>query len=272
MSNQVEPTALLVAGDTHGNPNHIMYLFQRALAQDVDAIFQVGDFGYWEHDPDGGAYLDLVSDLAVSNAMPFYWIDGNHENHTLLREKYADAPRTSEGFWVIRDGLYYVPRGARWTWNGVSLMGFGGAISIDKNWRLDVEKNGGIKRNGRRGPAPGPRTLWWPEEETTDAELALALQDPAPVDILFTHDKPRASTPPWNNKDLPELWPVQDRVQTLVRTLKPKLLIHGHLHIRYTDRIRCGDDGEHTVVEGLDCDDNSPKKNSWVRLELSHGS
>jgi predicted phosphodiesterase len=258
-----EPKTLLVAGDTHQNPHQIVYLFQEALNQNVDAIFQVGDFGYFEHF--GGEFLDFVSEVAVANDIPFYWIDGNHENHPLLREKYADSEKTPEGFWTIRPGVYYVPRGTRWEWQGLKLMGFGGAASIDKNLRLKIEREGGKRQDGTRGPATGPLTQWWPEEQPTEDDLAVALQDPTPLDILFTHDKPTGANTP--HKDIAFLRPPQEKVQTLVQKLKPKLLIHGHLHHRYTDRIMCGDDGRFTRIEGLDCDNTFER--SWVRLALA---
>lgn len=254
-----EPSKILVAGDTHGNPLHAEYLFGMAVYLDMDVIVQVGDFGYWEHE-DEGVFLDLCSAFATENDMPLYFIDGNHENHTMLRDTYgpggARHKQTPAGFWQIRAGVYYIPRGHRWEWSGVTMMGLGGAHSVDKNWRLDIERNGGLDRNGRRRPAPGPRTLWWPEEELTDEDVTKALADPRFIDILFTHDRPRGANPGWDKKDLPECQPNQDRIQTVMRELRPRLLVHGHLHRRYTDEVRVADDHFTTVI-GLDCDTES---------------
>lgn len=291
--------SLLVAGDTHGDPQHIVYLFKEAVEnQNVDAIFQVGDFGYWEHERDGGAFLDVVSDMATLNNMPFYFIDGNHENHELLRARYGpggpDHKPTPEGFWEIRPGLYYVPRGTRWVWNGKHIMGLGGAYSVDKGYRLAreggyvCEEWGWTARHVAKFGAKGPKTMWWPEEELNDEELEFALKDPTPLDVLFTHDKPRASNPTWNRKEFPECYPNQDKIQTVVRTLTPRLLIHGHLHFRYEDAIRAGDDDKMTHVMALDCNPeltrynaktgqetpvpaaevNAQRMRSWVRLSL----
>jgi hypothetical protein len=117
--------------------------------------------------------------------------------------------------------------------------------------------------------------LWWPEEEITDDELATALADPEPLDILFTHDKPRASNPRWNRKAYDECLPNQDKIQMVVRTLKPKLLVHGHLHFRYTDYVYNGNGGTQTRVEGLDCNADAQsnptkasKQDSWLLVEL----
>jgi hypothetical protein len=103
---------------------------------------------------------------------------------------------------------------------------------------------------------------------------AAALADPTPVDVMLTHDKPRASNPRWNRKDFPECWPNQDRIQTAVRALRPKLLVHGHLHFPYEDQIRSSGDSWTTVI-GLDCDPRAAesglymKENSWTVLTPS---
>lgn len=129
-----DPSTILVSGDLHGDPQHTLYAFQTAFQAGADAIVQVGDFGYWEHMNGGDAFLDLCSHLATENDLPLYWVDGNHENHTWLRRIYgpggARHKPTPEGFWEIRPGVYYVPRGTRWVWNDVHLMGLGGAYCV----------------------------------------------------------------------------------------------------------------------------------------------
>ena len=40
---------ILLAGDTHGNTTHVRYLIDVAVDQGCDRIFQLGDFGAWEH-------------------------------------------------------------------------------------------------------------------------------------------------------------------------------------------------------------------------------
>lgn len=281
---------MLVVGDLHGDPRFTVQTFRKALDVGADCIVQVGDFGYWEHMRGGDAYLDYCSELAKAHALPLFWIDGNHENHTLLRAVYGPGgPKhkpTPEGFWEIRDGVYHIPRGTRWSWSNVRMMGLGGAYSVDKYDRLGREKKkyrDHVEANNHRVKAGAPTRRfdpsvhqeWWPEEEITDAELAAAIADPAEIDILFTHDKPRGSNPEWNRKDIQECWPNQDKIQTVVRSLHPKLLVHGHLHWRYRDTIPAGDDGLHCRVEGLSCNvdarfapaDDDPET-AWLHVWL----
>jgi hypothetical protein len=280
-----EPTAILVAGDWHGDPQHAGYIMERAINQDVQAIVQVGDFGYWEHMNGGAEFLDWCSDIAIQNAMPIYWIDGNHENHTMLRAVYGPGGErhdpTPEGFWQIRPGLFYIPRGTRWEWNGIKMMGLGGAYSVDKDYRLrrtaQLVANAHEKNQYRRRAGapvepfdPASFAMWWPEEEINDEELAHAIGDGEPVDILFTHDKPKSANPPWNRKAYPECQPNAARIQTVVESLHVKMVVHGHLHFRYTDYIHNGTEDGYCVVEGLDCNaeaEGNPER-SWMRVEL----
>jgi hypothetical protein len=218
--------------------------------------------------PGGDAFLDFCSNLATENNLPLYWIDGNHENHTWLRRIYGPGGSkykpTPDGFWEIRPGVYYIPRGTRWVWNDMHLMGLGGAYSVDKFLRLKEEKkiyHDHVYANMQRQKAGQPTKpfdperwqRWWTDEELTDSEIDKALADSTPLDILFTHDKPRGSNPGWNRKDLPECAPNQDKIQKVVMALNPKLLVHGHLHYRYSDYIHNGDPDGYTRVEGLDC-------------------
>lgn len=288
-----EPMRLLVAGDLHGDTQHVRYLYDRARAEGADRIVQTGDFGYWEHHGSGVEFLDFCAKQAERAGIELDWVDGNHEAHTTLRDLYGPGrPRhalTPEGFWVVRPGVHYIPRGHRWSWGGFTLMGLGGAYSVDKRQRVDdmrMRRLQAEQENAFRTAAGHPAKdvdemvakyqSWWPEEELTDADVATALADPTPIDILFTHDKPRASNPRWNRKDFPECVPNQQRIQTVVNALHPRLLLHGHLHFRYTDEILCGD-GRYTRVEGLDCNyrdqqSGGPIIDSWITVDLKRES
>lgn len=272
-----DPPQVLLVGDLHGNTNHLRHLIDIADREQCSYLFQLGDFGYWPHTPDGRAYLRDCEKFAARAGQTIWWLDGNHDRSSLIDLAVTD----NEGFVIVSDHVRYAPRGHRWTWNGVRFIALGGAYSVDKQWRLQAEQakaSAAAEKRARYGygkPVEAAGTLWFPEEELSDAELAAALTDPTPVDVMLTHDKPRASNPAWNRKDIPECWPNQDRIQAAVRALRPALLVHGHLHYPYTDRIRSGDDSWTTVI-GLDADPaaaaaerrNYDKKDSWEVLTL----
>lgn len=221
---------LLVAGDTHGDQNHVRHLLAVARRHGCAAVFVLGDFGYWEHESDGVAYLDRVDLFAGRDGLLVYFLDGNHDKTSLLLSKYS-GNADDEGFLRVREHVRYAPRGHRWTWAGTRFISLGGAYSVDKAYRLELE--------ARRRRA---QSLWFPEEEMSDEDMARFLVDSSPVDVILAHDKPRASQPKWNRKDFPECLPNQDRLQMAVLALQPLLFLHGHLHYRYTDHIRIGGD------------------------------
>jgi hypothetical protein len=88
---------------------------------------------------------------------------------------------------------------------------------------------------------------------------------------LLTHDKPRLSSPGWNRKDIEACWENQDAVQEVVEAKNPKLLLHGHLHYAYDQRLPNG-----TYVKALDCDPEASRhsggsgeiKESYALLDL----
>lgn len=251
---------LFLAGDSHGNSGTIRKYLKQADESECESIFVLGDFGYWEHTYDGVEFLDAVDRLASDMAMPVYFLDGNHDKTSLLLKLYKE--QDDEGFIRVRDNVLYSSRGHRWTWDGVRFASFGGAYSVDKDWRLHQETKRREKIIYQNTYRPKDRqvstdtsgTLWFPEEEMTDADMMKFLEDTTPVDIMLTHDKPRATTPECIRKDLPECWPNQDRIQRAVTTLQPKLLFHGHLHDKYVQAVRCGDDDKFTEVIGLAAD------------------
>lgn len=219
---------ILLAGDTHGNTTHHRYLIDQAVANNCDRIFVLGDWGAWEHMPWGIEYVDRVDEYASKNNIMVYWLDGNHDKTSLVLEKYSSNV-DDEGFLVMRSYIRYSPRGNRFTWGGVRFITLGGAYSVDKDHRIKVLEKAGSGE---------PQRYWFPEEEMSDEDMARILnEDSSIVDVILAHDKPRASNPAWNRKDIEECWPNQDRLQMAVRTLLPTHFFHGHLHYGYEDMI-----------------------------------
>lgn len=229
---------ILVAGDWHGNTNFALNIIEHAQTFDCEAVFQVGDFGFWEHTKAGLWFMDQLELGAAKANMPIYWIDGNHENHALLRKKYMKGQ--VDQFVEIRPHVLYCPRGHTWEWDDVKFMGFGGAYSIDKNVRT-------------------PGTSWWPEEVGTQDEIDHAATK-GTVDVLFTHDAPTGSdvlgfmrsagygTFPEIAEAQKSRWVVRD----VVENAQPELLIHGHYHFPYKQEFKYNN-GQCRII-GLDAD------------------
>ncbi|MGA4545876.1 metallophosphoesterase family protein [Uniformispora flossi] len=253
---------ILLTGDVHGNLAHVRTVLDAAAAEHIDRIFQLGDFGYWEHEPGGVRFLDEVHRAARAQGITVYFLDGNHDKSGLILERYGEH-RDMEGFLSVRGRVRYAPRGHVWTWDGVRFLAFGGACSVDREYRLEAERRRtekALRKENYRLAAGRPSqsvpdhagTLWFPEEEATDADAQAVIDTAGPVDVLLTHDKPRATTPGVNRKDLPVCHPNQDRIQRLVDALRPRLAAHGHLHHRYTQVLE--EPHAPTRVEGLAAD------------------
>jgi len=277
---------LFILGDVHGNIRFLDdYVFPLADGLGVDAIVQLGDYGYWEHEPSGVLFNDAVMDACARYSIPFYFLRGNHDKLSHLLATYGDNV-TEGGFIQIRPRLFYIPDGHTWTWDGCSFRAFGGAYSVDKQYRLQQENKRRIarwaKEHARRDAGRPPKEvvdpageLWFPEEQLTDEQwkALLGAEEPGHVDVLLSHDKPRsANHPELRLKDLIDCWPNQHWLQRAIRLHTPKLHLHGHLHHRYTASVRSGDD-LWTTVFGLACDwDAAPKfvrpHDAWALLDI----
>ena len=168
--------------------------------------------------------------------MPVYFIDGNHENHPLLLENPVEL---AWGARPVAPMVYHLPRGYVWKgWGDVRYAALGGAVSVDKHLRQ-------------------PGIDWFPEEEITEKDLLALEHNMAAlrwnhIDVMFTHDCPDEANPPFRR----HAWP-EDRIRAAenhrkmisqaVEIAKPMILIHGHYHCHYRERL----DGRGPYVIGL---------------------
>lgn len=281
---------LFLLGDVHGRLRWLDdYVFPVAKGLGADAIVQLGDYGYWEHQLDGVLFNDGVMDACARYDLPFYFLRGNHDNLAHLLKTYGDAEVEDphpQGFLQIRPRLYYIPDGWHWTWGSCTFRAFGGAYSLDKALRLETEQKRRLQRwakeTARRAAGRPAKAvidpageLWFPEEQLTDEQWKdlLGEEKPGPVDVLLSHDKPRmASHGDLHLKDDPECRPNQQWLQRAITLHTPKLHLHGHLHHRYSCSVRSSGDSW-TTVHGLSCDwDAAPRfwrpTDAWALLDI----
>ena len=243
-----EPTTLLVVGDVHGDAAWMKVVCAKARALGCDAILQLGDFGFWPHEAWGRAYVDRVVELLARHELDCLFIDGNHDNLDVLL---ADGLPAAGPFRWVAPRLYYMPRGARWSWRGVSFLAMGGAYSFDKEWRLANE--------------PAPRTWWWPQEQISDDDIRRAIEGSRPVDVLVAHDCPAGFK-------LGEYEPREETKRNraalgrIVDHVRPRLLLHAHWHRRTSGWYENEELGFRTWVEGLDMEKTN--EDNWLRLGL----
>lgn len=240
---------IMIAGDWHGNTQAAIRKIYIAKENGCERIYQVGDFGLWPGQG-GASYLKALNRNLVAMGIELYWLDGNHEWHDKLdrmRAKYGtDAPIRTD--W---DSIKYLPRGYRWNIGETSFMAVGGAVSIDKERRLETEAT-----YGKAGKC------WWPQEQLREDEAELFAKS-GDVDIVLCHDCPADVVHDWmmipngNYKLLNESHSHRVRLQSVIDGVKPKWVIHGHLHYPYHKLVSMSHGEVHVVGLNMESDNDS---------------
>lgn len=245
------PSHVGLAGDWHGNTRWavttITALCQQLPRPDPYApkiILHAGDFGIW---PGDTRYLSQVALTLAREDAILIFVDGNHENHDRLTRLQNQQP--GQMFIAIRDRIWWATRGARWTWHNRVWLALGGAASVDRAART-------------------PGTSWWPQEQITITQAALAALA-GKADVMLTHDAPAGFHPPLTG-DAPTWWDLdtahhhQYLLYKICQEIEPSWHIHGHLHLPYTAR-KTTDWGPVEII-GL-AGDGQPGNWGTLRLE-----
>lgn len=228
---------VLMLGDTHGNLQVIEDALYYAVEYDCEKVIQLGDFGIgdWGTPGRNKLFIDLIEQVIERTDIPLYFIDGNHDDHDII-DSWGFVPN-AQGHKEIANNLFYIPRGTVWEWEDRVWQGLGGAYSIDKSMRV-------------------PGVSWWEQETPTFRQIQDAVDNAAglEVDFLLTHDAPVET--PWPKQLIPiqESLNVRNDISALVKSVRPKMLFHGHYHM-VTDWTMEYDVG-HTKVHGLDFENN----------------
>jgi Icc-related predicted phosphoesterase len=230
-----DPVTVGVAGDWHGNirwARHALAEFRKA---GVSELWHLGDFGLW---PGGGRYLDEVEAACERSGITILVTPGNHED-------YSRIPAGQDV--TVREHIVFLKRGHRFTINGWDVVSFGGAPSIDFEFRAEG-------------------TSWWPAELPTGDEVDAAVKD-GKCDILLVHDSSDAPyvTGPvdrilqsndagWSDRGLAYASVGRERITRLRAGLRPSLALHGHYHVSGTASHA---DGSRTVSLAADGTDGN---------------
>ncbi len=229
------PARITFAGDWHMNTAWAVAAIHRAADEGSDVIVHLGDFGYSFYP----RFLRPVSRALEDIGMHLLFIDGNHEDHRwILRQ-----PQRPDGLRLIHlPNIWHLPRGFRWTWDGVQFLAMGGASSVD----IRIRRQHGM--------------LWQPEEAITPAQAQLAIEG-GPADVMVTHDCPSGvqipfvddpgRVAPFPADDLARSRQHRKLLRTVVDAVKPASLWHGHYHISHVQDVNLG---WPMAVIGLDAD------------------
>lgn len=267
-----------IVGDTHGFTQDTVNVLNEMGKRKISHVFVVGDFGLWTHYVDGHDFLDAVQAAAEGNNLTVFAVGGNHENWDHW-EWFIEHMPTHKGFAMVRRRVLLAPKVHEFTLANRQFVVAGGAVSIDKESRLQNER-GMEGYNGRWHRGTGARTLWWPNEELTDQDVmkVRSMTFPNPqVDVLLTHDCSN-----FTHFDRGRLKPDPDserhrrRIDEVIATVKPKVHFHGHMHTKYEwdNTLSHGDSafrnepwtGPVTKTFGLECNPGAMwahKANDW---------
>lgn len=218
----VRSERVAIAGDWHGNIAWVQSVIPRIHreAPDVDTIFHSWDFGLYP-EAHGKGFLAAVDFWChTANIRRVYVCPGNHEHWGELTRRFAGQPGQAVQLTRV---VWTLPRGYRFTVGGKQWMAFGGAASLDREFRI-------------------PGITWWPEEAPTDADVNNAIAG-GPVAVLLTHEAVNGGSQEVENilAGNPLAWPWEalaysnqsrERVTRVWETLHPEVLAHGHLHIK----------------------------------------
>lgn len=215
------------AGDWHANPLFARKVI-RSLADEVDIIVHLGDFGVGF----GDRYLQVVDEAAHEADLVVMFVDGNHEDHAWLEAQ----PVSDDGVRRLAPRVWHLPRGFRWEWSGLTFLALGGAHSVDRQSRV-------------------PGVSWWPGEAISLQE-ALRASEGGPVDVMVTHDAPAGHIIPglmppgtFPQEEIEASEAHRQMLRRVVDEVRPRALWHGHYHSRYRVETDYG-----CIITGLDCD------------------
>lgn len=161
---------IYITGDTHGT-NNVQKLYSFAMSMSgltkEDYLIIAGDFGaVWNEQT-------LEDNLRFYSSLPFtvLFVDGNHENFDLLNS-YPVETWNGGKVHKIKPDIIHLMRGQVFGIEGKTIFTFGGATSIDREWRTEGKS-------------------WWKQEVPTREELAEGLANLErygnKVDYIVTH-------------------------------------------------------------------------------------
>jgi hypothetical protein len=225
-------------GDTHGAARDVKDAVDRARDFQTDRIFILGDFGLW-WGYEGVAFIDDINEYARANNVHIFALPGNHENYDWWNATIRTAP-TSKGFAYLRTNVLLSPRVHTWTWAGKKFAVAGGAVSIDKDYRLEYERKKGTP-------------IWSPDEQLTDDEVH-SFAGKGPVDYLLTHDC--SNRTPFYARMKPDLDSQihRQKIDKVLNYLTPGMHFDGHMHNKFAWVNFTGPERAHlTQTYGLEC-------------------
>ena len=248
-----------ITGDIHGNierfsPHSMERKGYAPLTKD-DVVLICGDFGIPWHYGIGDTCARWNGRIVLSgNAMQlknlqdigalFLFIDGNHEDFDLL-EKYPVKTWNGGKVHELQPNLLHLMRVEVFNMEGIRFFTFGGAKSVDKEYRIENES-------------------WWAREIPSEKEYRHALKNlkkaDNKVDFVFSHTAPAGFVVPFAKKLGFNPTGNYDRTMEMLTEIEKRISYQmwwfGHFHENFVDKERKA----RWIYESIDCIDIMKKK------------
>lgn len=157
--------SIFITGDIHARLDDRFYYLTGCM-KDTDTLIVLGDFGF--------SWNEITEMLWESADFPFttFSVLGNHENFDRIYNDYEEVEIFGGKAYKMSDRTYYAKNGEMYEIEGKKFFVFGGALSIDKDYRT-------------------PGLSWWCQEIPTKNDYNHALEilekNGWTFDYLLTH-------------------------------------------------------------------------------------
>lgn len=213
---------IFITGDLHGANNlwrfdEEHFPIQKELTKN-DYVIILGDFGIPWSNPQSDRFNYELKKLDELNNKPFttLFIDGNHENFSNL-ESFSEINMFGSKVGKIKDSIFHLKRGNIYIIENLKFFTFGGALSIDKSYRI-------------------PYYSWWPQELPSKEEIDNAFynldKNNYKVDYILTHTLCESLLSKIFDKDL--ICHIHDPTQDFLDIINNKVKFNkwffGHFH------------------------------------------
>lgn len=215
-----------IMGDVHGQAGWIDRKVGELAQQGIKLVLQIGDWGLWPGKT-GATFLHRVERSLAAYDMEMLVLLGNHDEWPRALKLWENPKRIApDGSPIpiqLTPNIQIQPRGWRFELNGVSFLSFGGAASIDFEYR-------------QRG------NDWWPEEMPSWEEVDEACAG-GYADVMLVHETVdqkyavhkvvnmlQHNPQGWSTEALAYSNISRARTTKLFEAVKPRLLFHGHMH------------------------------------------
>ena len=225
---------IFITGDTHGEFARIIKFAEENGLSSDDIIIVLGDaginfFGFWKD-------RRLKKKLAKQLPATLLCIHGNHEKRPEKLKAYQKVPWMGGMAYIEPEfpRLVFARDGEIYDLEGIKTMAMGGAVSIDKEWRL-------------ANPDHKGRVFWWPDEQPSDeikARIKTRLeQEKWRIDVVLSHTCPLESNglPIWRTFELearsegPKIHQHDFRTEEFLGEIEARLdykkWFFGHFHV-----------------------------------------